>query len=160
MSRIEISSFINAPQERVFDLARSIDLHVSGFETGHHYAIGGVTKVLIGAGEQVEWRGKAFGLWWKHRSEIVIYDRPVHFRDTMIQGAFKRYNHDHYFEGHNGGTRMRDVVEFEAPAGPVGKIVDRMLIHGYLYRLILQRSETIRAAAESDLWKQYIPHQN
>src|SRR4051812_40757563 len=32
MSRIEISSFINAPQERVFDLARSIDLHVSGFE--------------------------------------------------------------------------------------------------------------------------------
>jgi ligand-binding SRPBCC domain-containing protein len=91
---------------------------------------------------------------------FMVYDRPVHFRDTMVQGVFKRYNHDHYFEEHNGGTRMRDVVEFEAPAGPVGKIVDRMLIYGYFYRLILQRSETIRAAAESDLWKQYIPYQN
>ena len=156
MSRIEISTAVNAPQDRVFDLARSIDLHLSGFESGHHYAISGVTRGLIGAGERVEWKGKAFGLWWKHRSEIVVYDRPRHFRDTMIQGAFHTYNHDHYFERHETGTKMRDVVEFEAPAGLVGKIADRLLVRTFLHKLIIQRAESIRQAAESDLWKQFL----
>jgi ligand-binding SRPBCC domain-containing protein len=157
MSRFEFKTFVKAPRDRVFDLARSIDLHLSGFEVGHHYAIGGVTHGLIGAGEQVQWRGKAFGIWWKHRSEIVVFDRPRHFRDTMIRGAFKKYNHDHYFETQGNGTEMKDVVEFEAPAGAIGRLLDRMLIYQYLYQLIVQRSESIRGAAESDLWKKFIP---
>jgi ligand-binding SRPBCC domain-containing protein len=159
MSRIQLSTTINAPRERVFDLARSIDLHVSGFESHHHSAVGGVARGLIGVGEQVEWRGKAFGLWWKHRSEITIYDGPQRFRDSMVNGAFKSYEHDHYFAINGGATIMRDVVCFEAPAGPIGKIVDRLLLDRYLYRLIVQRAETIRETAESDRWKQYIPAQ-
>ncbi len=157
MSRFEFKTFVKAPQDRVFDLARSIDLHLSGFESGRHYVIGGVTHGLIGPGEQVQWRGKAFGIWWKHRSEIVVYDRPRHFCDTMVAGAFKKYRHDHYFETQGNGTEMKDVVEFEAPAGPIGTLVEHALIHGYLYRLIAQRSESIRSAAESDLWKKFIP---
>jgi ligand-binding SRPBCC domain-containing protein len=154
MSRIQLSTTINAPRERVFDLARSIDLHVSGLEDRYHYAVGGVTNGLIGAGEQVEWRGKAFGFWWQHQSKIVTFDRPRHFRDSMVVGAFKSYEHDHYFEMNGGVTIMRDVVCFEAPAGPIGKLVDRLLLHRHLYRLIAQRAETIRDTAESDRWKQ------
>jgi hypothetical protein len=52
---------------------------------------------------------------------------------------------------------MRDVVRFEAPASPIGKVIDRLLIHNHFERLILQRAESIRKAAESDLWKQFIP---
>jgi ligand-binding SRPBCC domain-containing protein len=142
--------------ERVFDLARSIDLHVSGFQAGHHFAIGGITKGLIGAGEEVEWKGKAFGIWWKHHSQIVAYNRPFHFRDSMKQGAFRHYDHDHFFESVENGTIMRDIVHFEAPAGLLGRWLDSLLLQKYMSDLIARRSESIRSAAESDLWKRYL----
>ena len=51
---------------------------------------------------------------------------------------------------------MHDVVTFEAPAGVAGKLVDRLLLRKYMYDLVSHRAGTIRQAAESDLWKQYL----
>ena len=63
MTRIELSTFINAPVAVCFDMARSIDLHVSSMAQTGEKAISGRTGGLIGLGETVTWRAKHFGIW-------------------------------------------------------------------------------------------------
>ncbi len=63
MTRIELSTHINAPIERCFDLARSIDLHMESTKQTGEQAIAGRTSGLIGLGETVTWRAKHLGVW-------------------------------------------------------------------------------------------------
>src|SRR5262245_45796803 len=75
MVRIELETLISAPIERCFDLSRSIDLHMASTNWTGERAIAGVTAGLIGAGEQVTWRGRHFGLWITHTSRVNV--RPI-----------------------------------------------------------------------------------
>jgi hypothetical protein len=61
MSVIELATSIAAPTERVFDLARSIDLHTERTAGTGERAVAGVTSGLIGLGEEVTWRARHFG---------------------------------------------------------------------------------------------------
>jgi hypothetical protein len=63
MSVIQLTTIILAPVERVFDLARSIDLHVASTAHTGERAVAGVTSGLLGPGEEVTWRAKHFGVW-------------------------------------------------------------------------------------------------
>ncbi len=47
---------------------------------------------------------------------------------------------EHCFEAIPGGARMTDVVEFESPVGPVGQLVNCLVLTGYLTRLLKQRN--------------------
>jgi hypothetical protein len=39
----------------------------------------------------------------------------------MVRGAFARFDHDHFFNSHDGeSTEMRDVFDFNSPLGPLG----------------------------------------
>ncbi|HEY8561177.1 MAG TPA: SRPBCC family protein [Pyrinomonadaceae bacterium] len=98
MPVIKIEIVINAPIERVFDLARCIDLHEQTMAKTDEKAIGGVTKGLINLDESVTWQATHFGVRQKLTSKITKFDRPFYFRDVMIKGAFKRFTHDHFFE--------------------------------------------------------------
>jgi ligand-binding SRPBCC domain-containing protein len=57
--------------------------------------------------------------------------------------------HDHYFEEAAGETTViRDVVSFRSPLGVLGAIVDRLILSGYLARLISRRQQSVKDAAE------------
>ena len=111
-------------------------------------AIAGRTSGLIGAGEEVTWRARHFEIHHQHTSRITAFDRPRHFRDSMVRGRFVAFEHDHFFEPTGQGTRMRDVVEFASPLGPLGRVVDRLLLGRYLERLLRRRNEGIKREAE------------
>lgn len=49
MVRLELLSAMAAPIERVFDLARSVDLHLASTKGPREHAIAGVTSGLVGA---------------------------------------------------------------------------------------------------------------
>ena len=57
MAIIELTTVIDAPIDRVFDLARSVDLHTSSTAKTGERAVAGVTAGLIGAGDQVQGDG-------------------------------------------------------------------------------------------------------
>lgn len=77
--------------------------------------------------QQVTWQGRHFGLRVQHTSRITAFDRPSHFQDCMVRGAFRSFCHDHYFEGIPGRTRMKDLMAFEAPLGLLGSLIDGVL---------------------------------
>jgi len=149
MARIEIITEINAPPRVVFDLARDLDLHKRSMDHTEEQAIAGRTSGLIELGEEVTWRAKHFGMFHTHTSRISHFDSPRHFRDEMVRGRFKRFDHDHYFEEYPGGTRMTDVIVFSSPASPIGLLVDWIVMTNYLKKLIKRRCDTIKLAAET-----------
>src|SRR6267154_2185178 len=121
MPLIQIETSIRSEIEICFDLSRSIDLHkVSMAHTGEN-AVEGTTCGLIGLGEFVTWEAKHFGIKQKLISKITAYDRPYHFRDEQVKGAFKSLVHDHYFRKHDNVVCMTDIFSFESPLGIVGR---------------------------------------
>lgn len=146
---------IRAPIERCFDLSRSIDLHVqSTAETGER-AVAGVTSGLIGLGDQVTWRAKHLGIWQEFTSQITAMDRPRYFQDRMIRGAFRWFEHDHFFAERDGVTEMRDVLRFAAPVPVLGRIAE-IFLRPYLSRFLRERNVLIKHAAESEDWRRFV----
>jgi ligand-binding SRPBCC domain-containing protein len=150
MTRIELSTIINAPIERCFDFARSIDLHVESTKHTGEKAIAGRISGLIEPGETVTWRAKHLGIWQTLTSKITEFDYPNHFTDEMVEGAFKSIKHDHQFYVIDGQTLMKDVFVFESPFGVLGRLVDFLFLTRYMKHLLETRNSVIKDAAESD----------
>ncbi len=160
MPIIELTTIIHAPIERCFDLSRNLDLHMTSTSQTGEKAVAGITHGLINYGEEVTWKAKHFGVWQHLTSRITAYDRPRHFRDSMVRGAFKRIDHDHFFESQGEATKMIDVFDFNAPLGFLGTIAESLFLTNYLKRFLEERNVCIKNAAESDEWKYFLPTKN
>lgn len=156
MPIIKIETEINAPVERVFDLAQCIDLHTDSLAKTREKAVAGVKKGLISRDETVTWEAIHFGIKQNLTSKITIFEPPHPFRDSMVKGAFKSFDHDHFFEKKDLQTIMRDVFDYDSPFGILGSIADAVFLEGYMTKLLESRNELIRTVAESDDWKKYI----
>ena len=149
MTVIRIVTPIEAPIGVCFDLARDIDFHTESLGDTGERAVAGRTSGLIELGESVTWEGRHFGVRQRFTAEVTAFDRPFYFRDVMTAGAFRAFAHDHRFEERDGRTVMTDVVEFRSPFGPIGWLVDRLFMAGYLRRLLGGRCEAIKRRAEA-----------
>jgi ligand-binding SRPBCC domain-containing protein len=156
MAVIRLETYIAAPPERVFDLARSIDMHQASTEGTGEIAVAGVTAGLIGANEEVTWEARHFGIRQRLKVRITRFDRPKHFQDIMLKGAFAHMTHDHFFEARDGGTLMSDRFEFAAPLGVLGRMAERIFLTSYMKGFIERRNTTLKQMAESDGWKKYL----
>jgi ligand-binding SRPBCC domain-containing protein len=157
MARIEICLQINAPQERRFDLARSIEAHTHSTANTRERVVGGKTTGLLSLGDFVTWQARHFGITQKLSSRITVYDRPRHFRDTMVSGAFACFDHDHFFSAANNGTMVRDVFEYRAPLGPLGRLVEQLFLTAYMRKFLEARVRELKTLAESGRWVQFLP---
>jgi len=148
MQTIELEIHINAPLERCFDAARDLDLHMESLAHTNERAVAGRTSGLIEGGEEVTWRGRHFGVTQHFTSRITRFERPHHFRDEMLKGAFRSFVHDHSFVPDGAGTKMTDLLVFSAPLGLLGTIAEKLVLRRYLEKLLRDRAEVIRRAAE------------
>ena len=160
MVKLEEVTVIQAPQERCFDLARSVEVHLTGNvhcgETA--LVVGGVTTGLICLGQRVTWRARHFGVWQNLTSEITVMNRPTHFQDNMIRGAFSFMKHDHFFRSlANEQTEMRDVFCFAAPLPGLGRLAEVLVLRRYMKELLQERNAVIKKIAESQDWQRYLP---
>jgi ligand-binding SRPBCC domain-containing protein len=156
MRTILIETRIAAPAMRCFLLSSNIDLHMDTTARTRERAIAGVTHGLIRAGESVTWQGRHFGFLLRHTSKIVNYEPPAFFCDEMTAGMFKSFRHEHYFVEMNGETVMRDVLEFVAPLGIIGRLAERLVLQDYLTAFLRERNAVIKEVAESDRWREYL----
>ncbi len=111
-------------------------------------AVAGRMSGLIGAGEEVTWRARHFGITQHFTSRITAFDRPRHFQDAMQRGAFRSFVHDHFFERDQGKTKMTESLRFSAPLGFLGRIAEKLILRRYLKHLLELRVATIREAVE------------
>lgn len=132
-------------REEFFNRARSIEAHVETMAASGEKAVAGVTEGLIGAGEEVTWRARHFGVPLTMTSRVTGLEFPASFVDEQVRGPFKSFRHVHEFAEHGAGSVMTDRIEFTAPCGPLGWFVERVVLRRYLERLIVARGVVLAA---------------
>jgi ligand-binding SRPBCC domain-containing protein len=147
---LQLETTIRAPIEACFDLSLSVDAHAASMTASAERPIAGVMSGLMQLGDTVTWRSRHFGLPFRLTSRITAYERPARFVDEQIRGPFALWHHEHLFEpGTANLTRMLDRIDFRSPAGPVGVLVDRLVLARYMRRLIERRNAHLKATLEA-----------
>jgi len=153
MPTIHLTTFIEAPAERVFDLCRSIDLHKKTMAETNEQAVAGTRFGLIELNDTVTWKAKHLMKTRILKVKITAMDRPQAFTDEMLEGDFKSMKHEHHFKQINNGTFLIDLLSFEIPYGRFGQMASRLFLNRYMKNLLERRNRMIKDYAESEKWK-------
>jgi ligand-binding SRPBCC domain-containing protein len=156
MSFIHLTTFIAAPQEIVFDLSRSVDLHKHSMNKYAEEIVKGTVTGLMNLNDEVTWKAKHL---FKERVlsiRLTGLARPEYFADEQVHGSFAMMKHEHYFKPVENGTIMIDQFRYQISYGSLGKLFNRFYLENYMKRLLSERNAAIKKIAESNQWKQYL----
>ncbi|MBE7161335.1 MAG: SRPBCC family protein [Williamsia herbipolensis] len=135
------------PPERAFALSLDVGAHERSLRRTGERIVGGVASGRIRLGETVTFRARHLGVVWRLTSRITALDEPQRFVDEQVRGPFAAFRHEHRFEAtvDGAGCRMTDVVVFRAPLGPLGRIVERLVLGRHMERIIRERNTSLAA---------------
>ena len=74
----------------------------------------------------------------------------------MHKGIFKGFRHEHHLRRENDSVIIKDIFEYNAPLGWLGKIADVLFLKKYMRRFLLERNQVIKEFAETDKWKRVL----
>jgi ligand-binding SRPBCC domain-containing protein len=156
MPTIHLTTFIAAPVDRVFDLSRNIDLHKESMTKHKEEAVAGIRFGLIEKDETVTWKARHLFKTRMLRTKITEMKKPSLFIDEQSEGDFKSLKHEHHFKPCENGTIMIDIIFFEAPYGPAGKLFNNIYLTRYFRKLIEHRNKVIKDFAETEKWRKLL----
>ena len=149
MTTIYLTTFIEAPVQRCFDLARNVDVHQLSDSRTRVKAIPGRTSGLCEEGDVITWQAIYFGFKQKLTVKVTRMEPFVYFEDKMIKGAFSSMKHKHSFEALKNGTNMADEFTFKAPLGIFGSIAEKLFLTKYITTLLKERISILKSLAEA-----------
>ena len=149
---ITIETFIAAPAEVCFDLARDVEAHTrSAAFSGERLVAPGKLTGILELGDLVAFEGRHFGMRQRFIARITHVDRPHRFDDEMVHGIFRWLRHVHEFHPRDGGTLMRDVLTWEAPLGPLGRLADLLFLRRHMTWFVRTKQGHLREMAEDEV---------
>lgn len=148
MARIELETEIHAPIEICFDVSRDVGVHELSAVDTKERAISGRTSGLCALGDEITWEAVHFGIKQQLTVRITEMEVPHFFEDIMIKGAFRSMTHGHFFEDAQGKTIMKDVFEYQVPAGMLGKLFDHLILKHYMARFLRKRNDLLKQVSE------------
>ena len=83
--------------------------------------------------------GSRFG--W--RTEIVAWNPPRGFVDVQRRGPFLLWEHAHRLTPTDGGTEIYDHVRYRLFFGPLGALVRRLLVGGWVEGIFDYRAREV-----------------
>jgi hypothetical protein len=95
--------------------------------------------VSMTPGSLIDYRLRLFGIPFRWRTRIERFEPGVIFVDAQLRGPYRLWHHTHEFARIPEGTRMRDVVRYALPFGPLG-----MMAHAIVVRRTLDDIFTFR----------------
>ena len=129
-----------------FDLARDVDAHSrSAAFSNERIVEPGRLSGLLELGDLVTFEGRHFGIRQRFTAKIIELDRPRVFVDEMLRGGFKRLRHLHEFHARDGGTLMRDTLEWEAP---FGFLADPLFLRRHMRWFVTTKQLALKEIAE------------
>ena len=79
-------------------------------------------------GTIIEYQLRLYSIPVRWQSKITAWDPPYMFEDTQVRGPYRRWVHKHFFEEHDGGTLMRDHVDYASPGWLLEPLVNRLFV--------------------------------
>ncbi len=156
MPTIHLTTFIAAPADIVFDLARHVGLHKESMSKYREEAVAGTRFGLIQKDDTVTWKAKHLFKKRLLRVKVTDMEKAQRFIDVQLDGDFKTMKHEHYFKPCDNGTLLIDLFHFESPYGLFGRWFNNLYLTKYLRRLLEKRNNKIKEYAESGKWKKLL----
>jgi ligand-binding SRPBCC domain-containing protein len=75
------------------------------------------SPIPMHVGTTIDYQLRIHGLPIRWRSLISAWQPPFRFVDEQIRGPYSLWHHEHTFEECDGGTLIRDVVNYSVPGG-------------------------------------------
>lgn len=101
-------------------------------------------------GSVVEYHIRWLGVRLRWVSRITRWDPPRAFVDEMERGPYGSWHHTHSFEPAEGGVRMTDVIAYEMPAGPLGRLVHALFVRRQLEEIFDYRARRVAERFPTD----------
>lgn len=76
-------------------------------------------------------------------SEITTWEPPHRFVDEQRSGPYRRWHHVHEFRAVDGGTDIRDVVDYALPFGVLGDLAHGILVKRQLNAIFDHRERVV-----------------
>ena len=98
--------------------------------------------VTMAPGTKIDYRLKLHGIPIRWQSEISDWQPPVRFVDRQLHGPYRLWHHEHTFEARDGGTLVKDVVDYSVPGG---WLVDRLVVRRDLVKIFEYRRQQLES---------------
>jgi ligand-binding SRPBCC domain-containing protein len=106
-----------------------------------NFAMARAAPPVVKPGTLLDYRLRLRGIPIRWRSEITAWDPPNRFVDRQIKGPYSLWIHEHLFEEKQGGTLVRDNVQYAVPGG---KLVQKLLVAPDLERIFNYRHQVLK----------------
>jgi ligand-binding SRPBCC domain-containing protein len=97
-----------------------------------HFEVVRLEAAPLRAGTTNEYRIRWLGVPLRWRSFIPELENPRRFVDEQVSGPYLYWRHQHTFTVADGGTEVRDVVDYALPFGPLGSAVHALIVRRQL----------------------------
>lgn len=149
MTTIVTETFMRATPEACFDLALDVQEHAKSLSYTDEHIVDGLREGTMKLGDTITLEGRHFGIIWRLGVKVTEYDRPNRFVDVMVSGPFKSVTHEHLFTAQGDGTLVRDTFAFVAPFGPIGWIVESLVLRRHMTKLLNRRNAYLKRVIEA-----------
>jgi ligand-binding SRPBCC domain-containing protein len=95
-------------------------------------------------GALIEYSIRVRGIPMRWVTRIEQWNPPRRLVDTQLRGPYLLWEHTHTFVEVDGGTEMTDTVRYSLPFGPLGVLVNRLLVARDLRLIFDYRSNKIK----------------
>ena len=99
----------------------------------------------VRAGTRIRYRLRLHGVPFQWESRITEYSENVMFADEQLVGPYRHWYHRHLFRTVPDGVAIEDIVEYQMPLGPLGRLAHAAAVRGQLERIFDHRARVIGA---------------
>jgi ligand-binding SRPBCC domain-containing protein len=141
--RLERRQLVERPLDEVFDFfadAANLEALTPAFL---RFGIRTPLPIAVRAGTHIEYALRLFGLPLRWRTLISVWEPGRRFVDEQLSGPYALWRHTHTFEAVEGGTLVRDVVDYALPFGPLGRLAHALFVGRTLGRIFAYRQSAI-----------------
>ena len=102
--------------------------------------------LVMAPGTLLDYRLRLRGIPIRWRSEITAWEPPARFVDQQTQGPYSLWIHEHLFEEFEGGSLVKDNIEYAVPGG---RLVQKLLVASDLERIFQYRHRVFEEMFDS-----------
>ena len=108
-----------------------------------HFYVLTPRPIAMACGTLIDYKLRVHGLPIRWQSEITVWEPPHRFVDVQRRGPYRRWVHEHCFEERDGGTLIRDNVEYAVPGWLLESLVNCWLVAPDLRKIFAHRTTRI-----------------
>jgi ligand-binding SRPBCC domain-containing protein len=101
--------------------------------------------VGMASGTLIDYRLRLFGIPFRWRTRIEVFEPGVRFVDVQLSGPYRLWRHSHVFVPLGRGTLVVDAVVYELPLGALGAAAHALFVRRTLEHIFDHRRQRIAA---------------